>query len=129
MTRNDAQTNPWKTTKASDRVDGEGVHRETEHEGLIGVEIARDGLEMDPAPHQGKGDQRRDDAAPHDQPVGQAAQAAAPKDELVRGERRERIAGALRSRFVPMKRGVANTCHPRRQYIRVGGRCSHIAYR
>jgi hypothetical protein len=31
--------------------------------------------------------------------------------------------------FCARKRGAKKACHPRRQYILVGGRCSHIAYR
>ena len=85
------------------------------------------GLEVDPAPDERERDRGREQAAPHDQPVREPAQRPAPEDEAVGGELDDDAPHELARGCADECRGAKNACQPRRQYMRVGGRCSHIA--
>src|SRR5262245_45294371 len=67
-------------------MDVERERGEPEHEGAVALEVAGDGLEMEPAEDERERDGDREQAAPHDEQVGQAAELAAREDETIGGE-------------------------------------------
>ena len=122
MTRNDAQTSPWKMTNAEQRFDREVLHRKAEDERAVQIEVAGHGLEVNPAPDERERDRRREDAAPHDQPVRGAAQRPRRKmKRLAANSTKNRRANSTRLR--PTKRGFRNDLpaappvHPRRRAL------------
>jgi hypothetical protein len=56
------------------------------------MQVARNRLEMDPAPDQRERDRGGDDAAPHDQPVREPSEPSTPEDVRVPREFHERAA-------------------------------------
>ena len=77
ITRNDAQTRPWKMRKPTSESIGNANVGKPKTNDPVAVEVARHRLEVDPAEHEREGDRDREDAAPHDQQVGEPAQPAA----------------------------------------------------
>ena len=126
ITRNDDQTRPWKMRWPTSESWRKSNSREAEDEDPVAGQVAGHGLEVDPAEHEREGDRRGEDAAPHDEQVGQPARLAPPPDELVQGEQPDEPAGEVLERSPRGGRACRNACQPRRQYSRVGGRCSHI---
>ena len=60
------------------------------------------------------------------QQVRQTAQPAAPPDEQIEQEHADEPGDEVLQALPRMCPGRRKDCQPRRQYMRVGGRCSHI---
>ena len=86
---------PVKDHEGRRRLDREVANGKSEDERAVRLEMPRHGLEVNPAPHERKRDQRRDDAAPHDQPMRQPSETAAPEDENIRGKHQHESAEGL----------------------------------
>ena len=115
-----------KDEERDERMDPERARREAEDVRAVRLEVAGQRLEVNPAEDERERDGEGEDAAPHDEPVRDAARRAALEDEAVQREvaddAREPVGDVAAEVF-----GLKKTCQPRLQYLRVGGRWSHIA--
>src|SRR5690348_3781421 len=102
------------------------MNGKAEEKRAIGAHVARERFKMNPSPDEWKRDGGGNQAAPHDQPVRCPPTFSPAKDEAIRRKFNKKSAAQLR-RLCPTNFGLRKTCHPLRQYMRVGGRWSHIA--